>query len=200
MAGQTNAARPRGAGLLAGLSPGWTVFLVVDAILVLTFIVLLVTQLADNSPGGPDAAPAAVTSTPTVSSAPESTPEVTAPAPPEENQAVADFVLPSGNIWCSMTETSVTCTIGSFTYVPPEKPAECTGAVGQVFSVTAAEGATLPCVEAAPPRPEGAAVLEYGQASTIGEMTCMSSQNGATCRHNPTGAGFSVARSGYTIL
>ena len=83
---------------------------------------------------------------------------------------------------------------------PPTPTAACTGTVGSVFSVTAAEGATLPCVDAVPPRPDGATVLEYGQASTIGEMTCLSSRNGATCRHNPTGAGFSVAKAGYTIL
>ena len=40
--------------------------------------------------------------------------------------------------------------------------------------------------------------LAYGEASEIGEMTCQSSRNGAFCRHNPSGAGFSVARSGYT--
>lgn len=197
MAGPASVSRARGRGLLAGLGPGWTTFLVIDAILVATFLVLLVMQLATASPPGDRAAPIA---TATTEPEPETTPEPTAPAPPEENQALEEFVLPSGNIWCSMTETSATCTIGSFTYTPPEKPADCTGAVGQVFSVTAAEGATLPCVTTAPPRPEGAAVLEYGQASTIGEMTCQSSKNGATCRHNPTGAGFSVARAGYTIL
>jgi len=187
------------AGVLGRLSPAWTTFVVVDAILVVTFFVLLVMQLVNNPPGGGVAAPE-----PTVSSSvdpePETTPEPTAPAAPEENQELTAFVLPSGNIWCSMTETSATCTIGSSTYVLPTTPADCTGAVGRVFSVTAAEGATLPCVDAAPVRPEGAAVLEYGQASTIGEMTCYSSKNGATCRHDPTGAGFSVARAGYTIL
>lgn len=193
--------RARAAGALRGLGPGWATFVVVDAILILTFLVLLVMQLVTSSPGGgaSASAPATTTSAPPQDE-PETTPEPTAPAAPDENQALAEFILPSGNIWCSMTETSATCTIGSFTYAAPEKPADCTGAVGQVFSVTAAEGATLPCVTAAPPRPEGATVLEYGQASTIGEMTCHASKNGATCRHNPTGVGFSVARAGYTIF
>jgi hypothetical protein len=199
MAGPADLSGVPRAGVLGRLGPAWTTFVVVDAILVVTFVVLLVMQLVNNPPGGGVAAPE-----PTVSSSadpePETTPEPTAPAAPEENQELTAFVLPSGNIWCSMTETSATCTIGSSTYVPPTTPPDCAGAVGQVFSVTAAEGATLPCVDAAPPRPDGAAVLEYGQASTIGEMTCYSSKNGATCRHDPTGAGFSVARAGYTIL
>lgn len=198
MAGPADAPGARRLRALGGLSTGWTTFLIVDAILVLTFLVLVVMQLVNNPPGG--GTPVHAGATTSVSSEPETTPEATAPAAPSENQALTEFRLPSGNIWCSMTETSATCTIGAFSYTPPEKPAECTGAVGQVFSVTAAEGATLPCVTAVPPRPEGATVLEYGQASTIGEMTCHASKNGATCRHNPTGVGFSVARAGYTIF
>lgn len=183
------------------LSPtGFTTFLVVDAILVLTFVVLLVMHLVNSSAGGPPAAggPATETSA-TPTEEPETTPEPTAPTAPAESAALAEFVLPSGNIWCSMTETSATCTIGSFSYTPPEAPAGCTGVVGPVLTVTAEEGASMPCVPEAPPRPD-APVLEYGQASTVGDMTCHSSRNGATCRHNPTGEGFSVARAGYTIL
>jgi hypothetical protein len=174
-----------------------TTFVVVDAILVLTLLVLLVMQIVNN-PSSPRVETAGPTSSAT--SEPETTPEQTAPAAPDDNTELAEFVLPSGNIWCQMTETSATCTIGSFSYAPPTPPADCTGTVGSVFSVTAAEGATMPCVSAPLPRPEDATVLEYGQASTVGEVTCHSSRNGATCRHNPTGQGFSVARAGYTIL
>lgn len=195
MAGRGELPQARRPGALAALGPRMTTFLVVDAILLLTFLVLMVMQVVNNPPT-PRAEPAASAST----SEPESTPEQTAPTIPADNQALAEFVLPSRNIWCSMTETSATCTIGQFSYAAPTPTTACTGTVGSVFSVTAAEGATLPCVDAVPPRPEGATVLEYGQASTIGEMTCNSSRNGATCRHNPTGAGFSVAKAGYTIL
>ena len=180
-------------------STGLTTFLVVDAILVLTFLVLLVLNLTGGSgaPSGPAAAPA---TTPSSTAAPETTPEVTAPVAPAENQALETFVLPSGNIWCSMTERSATCTIGQFTFAAPTPPPGCTGVVGPVFVVTADEGAAQPCVPEVPPRPADAPTLEYGQASTIGEMTCYSSRNGATCRHDPSGAGFSVARAGWTTL
>lgn len=199
MAGRGELPQARRPGALAALGPGMTTFLVVDAILLLTFLVLMVMQVVNNPPT-PRAEPAASTSASASTSEPESTPEQTAPTIPADNQALTEFVLPSGNIWCSMTETSATCTIGQFSYAAPTPTTACTGTVGSVFSVTAAEGATLPCVDAVPPRPEGATVLEYGQASTIGEMTCSASRNGATCRHNPTGAGFSVAKAGYTIL
>ena len=184
----------------AALSPtGMTTFLVVDAILVLTFLVLLVLELTDRPPGDP-AGPVAAPTRSEPTEEPETSPEATAPTAPPENAGYTEFVLPSGNIWCSMTETSATCTIRSFTFDPPEAPPGCTGVVGPVLVVTAGEEATMPCIEQAPPRPADAPTLEYGQASTIGEMTCHASRNGATCRHDPSGEGFSVARAGYTIL
>lgn len=184
------------------LSPtGMTTFLVVDAILVVTFLVLLVMHLVNSAAAGPGGSSAAgATASPPASAVPETTPEVTAPSVPTDNQALAEFVLPSGNIWCTMTETSATCTIGQYSFAPPTPPPGCTGIVGPVFTVTADDGAAQPCVPEVPPRPGNAPVLEYGQASTIGEVTCHSSRNGATCRHNPTGEGFSVARAGYTTL
>jgi hypothetical protein len=184
------------------LSPtGLTTFLVVDAILVVTFFVLLVMHLVNSSGGGPDEPPAmATTPSASASTVPETTPEASAPSIPTDNQALAEFVLPSGNIWCSMTETSATCVIGQYSFAAPTPPPGCTGTVGPVFTVTADGGADQPCVAEVPARPDDAPVLEYGQASTIGEVTCHSSRNGATCRHNPTGEGFSVARAGYTTL
>ncbi len=184
------------------LSPtGLTTFLVVDAVLVVIFLVLLAVHLADSG-DGPSAQPAATGDAPGegTGAAPETTPEVVAPTSPPTNQGLAAFVMPSGNIWCSMTETSATCAIGQYSFAAPTPPPGCTGVIGPVFTVTAADGAAQPCVPEVPPRPDDAPVLEYGQASTIGEMTCYSSRNGATCRHDPTGEGFSVARAGYTTL
>src|SRR5665648_518022 len=163
-----------------------------------TCITIRTRKVRSRIPSTRRAEPAAPSSAST--SEPESTPEQTAPTTPADNQALAEFVLPSRNIWCSMTETSATCTIGQFSYAAPTPTTACTGTVGSVFSVTAAEGATLPCVDAVPPRPAGATVLEYGQASTIGELTCSASRNGAACRHNPPGAGFDVAKAGYAVL
>lgn len=190
MAGRT------GLGGLGGLSAGLRTFVVVDLVLVITFLVLLVMQLASGggqAPGPSDPASA--------SAAVEATPDVTAPDTPTDAQTLSAFVLPSGNIWCEMTETSATCTILQFTFTAPQVPAGCTGSVGNVLTVTGGEQASMPCVTGAPPAvPAEAPVLEYGQASTVGEMTCHSSTNGATCRHNPTGAGFAVARGGFTLF
>ena len=181
---------------LARMSPGMRTLALIDAVLVVTFVVLLVMHLAAG-PSGPTVS-AREPLTPAPTSEPETSPEPTAPDDPGENEGLAEFVLPSRNIWCAMTETSATCTIGTFSYVPPEE--ECDGVIGPVLTLTADEGAAMPCVPERPPRPGDAPVLEYGQASTIGDVTCHASRNGATCRHNPSGAGFSVARAGYTFF
>ncbi len=179
----------------APLGPGLTTFIVVDAILVLTFLVLLAMLGTSSRPTSSLAASSS--SAP----GPEQSPEASAPASPSAAEALATFVLPSGNIWCTMTATSATCTILQYTFTPPELPADCAGTVGNVLTVGAGEKPALACVTGEPQRaPEGTPTLEYGQASTVGEMTCHSSTNGATCRHNATGSGFSVARGGYTFF
>lgn len=194
-------------------TPGLLAFLAVDVVLVVTFVALAAVRLtagpdakpdqvataeADPTTQGDPAAPDPAASDPGTEPAPEESPQ-DEPAPPEAVVALDRFVLPSGNIWCSMTEISAQCAIAEFSYTPPEPPADCAGTVGQVLTVTADAGAFLPCVTEVPAVPADTAVLEYGQASAVGQMTCFSSTNGATCRHNATGAGFSVARAGYRL-
>ena len=185
------------------LTPGLRTFLAVDVVLVLTFLVLAVVVLAGRGagPGGPGEPTTPLTS-PTDSPPAEESPEEAAPPEPEPESVVAleRFLMPSGNIWCTMTQTSASCTIFQFSYTPPAAPGDCAGTVGNVITVTADSGAFLPCVTTVAQPPAATPVLEYGQASAIGQMTCFSSENGATCRNNETGAGFSVARAGYTLL
>ena len=187
MTGQPRAATFRGP---FGLGPRLTGLLLADVVLVVMFLILLATP-----PGtSPSLVPESV-------SEPETTPEATAPQDPLTNTMLAQFVLPSGNIWCDMTATSATCTIEQFSYQRPEAPPGCAGTVGNQLRISADAPADFPCVVGDPPLPAAdLPVLEYGQASTVGEMTCHSSRNGATCRHEPSGEGFSVARAGYTIF
>lgn len=175
------------------LGPGLTAFLVVDILLVAAFVVVAVN--APQRGGGPETQES-------TAAEPETTPDATAPADPQDATAIAAFALPSGNIHCEMTETTASCTILSFSYERPAAPEGCTGTAGNVLLVSAeTEEVSFPCLEGEPAA-AGAdvPVLEYGEASTVGDMTCQSSRNGASCRHNPSGAGFSVARAGYTIF
>jgi hypothetical protein len=180
------------------LGPGLTALLVVDLVLVAIFAVILFRTLspADESP----------TPTPTAAQeSPDPEPEVSPEETPDEDSEevgeVRSFVLPSGNIHCEMTEERAFCTILAFSFEPPATPDGCDGSIGNNLSVTAGESAGFVCVEGEPPPvPGDATVLEYGEQSTVGEMTCASSTNGVLCRHNPSGEGFSVARAGYLFF
>jgi hypothetical protein len=175
-------------------------FAVIDAILVVTFL-LLVILLRPFSGSTAGAAPSTATTSVSSSPAPETTPDSAVPPSPTDPTDLTVFRLPSGNIWCEMTTTSATCTILRFTFTPPAPPPGCSGSAGNVFTVVAGHEATFACVGGEPPAvPQGAPTLEYGQASTVGEMTCHSSTNGVTCRHNPSGVGFSMARAGYRLF
>ncbi len=171
-----------------GLGPGLTVFLVVDVLLVLAVLVALAAYLSDGgrAPGAAD--PGATAS---------------APAEPGATGGAAfdgAFALPSGNIACEIDADAATCTVAEST-AEPVTVEGCAGTAGQVLTVTA-EGASTPCVQGALPGPAapGTPVLEYGEQTTTGDFTCASAESGVTCRHDPTGAGFTLARAGHEIL
>lgn len=179
------------------LGPGLTAFLVVDVILVLAFLVVLGTTLAGRDGGEPAAAPQPTASSPEPETSPDETPDADA----EEVGEVRAFVLPSGNIHCAMDDGSATCTILSFSYERPAPPEGCTGQAGNVLTVDASGSTGFVCQEGEPAAaPAGTPVLDYGEQTTVGAMTCASSTNGVLCRHNESGAGFSVARAGYLFF
>lgn len=182
-------------GFFRRLGPGLTAFLAVDVVLVVVFVVLLATTLGGRD--APDEPSTTGEQTPQAEESPEEEPA----EEPEDVGALQAFVLPSGNIHCAMSETSATCTILQFQFEPPAPPDGCAGTVGHTLTVEAGSPASFACVEGDPPPvPEGTPVLEYGEQSTVGEMTCSSSENGVLCRHDASGQGFAVARAGYIIL
>lgn len=175
------------------LGPGLTAFLVIDVLLVLALVVVAVVAFSDRTPQDED---------PPVATGeveePESSPEPSVPEDPEDAESVEAFRLPSGNIFCEMTDTSATCSIIDFSFDPVAPPAGCEGTAGNVLTIVAGGELMFPCVEGEVTLPDDLPVLGYGEASHVGEMTCQSSTNGATCLHSDTGRGFSVARAGYT--
>lgn len=177
-----------------GLGPGLTVFLVVDILLVLAVLVALAAFLSggERDPAAGADPEASSTAPADPGAEPEETPtgEVTPGA----------FASPSGNIACEITDVAATCTIADST-AEPVAVENCAGTAGQVLTVTA-EGVTTPCVQGALPGPAapGTPVLEYGESTTSGNFTCESERSGMTCRYDPTGAGFSLARAGHQVL
>ena len=179
------------------LGPRMTAFVVADALLLVVFLVMLVVFVV-GSIGGPSGAKQAST----VASSAASTSAATSAAPSSAStgQDTVRFALPSGNISCVITPDAATCTIASSTATPPVD-AKCSGVIGLKLVVTA-KGATMPCVTGTPPgvAPADTPVLEYGQSKTAGDFTCTSNSTGVTCRHNPSGKGFKLARAGAELL
>lgn len=182
------------------LGPGLVAFIVVDVVLVAAVVVMAVLMATGNLRGGadPDQADDGV-----AADEPVATPEpdeAATPEPPEGALTLTEFALPSRNIVCTIEPDRAWCDIASFSYQPAEDP-ECTGTVGHRIEVTA-EGAAMPCVEGEPPEPadDDMAVLGYGESTWAHGFLCSSSENGVVCRHDGSGAGFTLARAGYNLL
>ena len=187
---------PRQGAGRRGLGTGLTVFLVVDVLLLLAVAVALAAYLSGggDSPNPPTAgASAGASGGATSSPTPSDGDETDAPGP-------GAFALPSGNISCRISDDAATCTLAE-SDVEPVSEEGCAGVVGPILTVTA-EGASTPCVQGALPgaAAPGTPVLEYGESTTVGDFTCTSSTSGVTCRHDPTEAGFTLARAGHEIL
>ena len=112
--------------------------MIVDAVLVVVFLVLLVVTLATRPGGEPGAASTATAPTPTATSG-------TVPADA--------FRLPSGNIACEMSGEGVTCTIADYTYAAPEVEG-CTGPTGHVLTL-GPDGVAFACEEDPAPTAAG---------------------------------------------
>jgi len=165
-------------------------FVIVDVVLVVLAVVLLLMFMNNDGDGGGDSAgqtPAATASAgPSASSSSTSTEPVA-------------FALPSGNIQCLMSVDGVTCTIASYTYAPPVV-AGCTEVTGHVL-VLNSDGVAFDCVSGPPPAVAGddVPVLEYGQATSVGEYTCSSGTDGVQCVDG-SGVGFKLARASWSEL
>ncbi len=164
------------------------VLVAVDTVLVGAFVVALV--VTSGSAGTGNGAAASSGSSGTAASAAPSESASTGPA---------HFRLPSGNIECTMTADSATCTIVSATFTVPPVPG-CTGTVGHTVVLDAA-GVHTPCETGPLPSVAAADVptLPYGSSSSLGGRTCTSATDGVTCT-DAHGVGFRLARESLTLL
>lgn len=177
-------------GLLRGLSRGMQAFVLLDVLLVLVLVVLVVTLPRS---GGVDGAQA-VASTPAAGAQPT--------ADPGDGEEDADgdtvaFTSPTGNIACEMSAAGVLCTIGSFTYAPPQVTG-CEGETGHVVGLDA-EGFGFRCEDDGVPQVERGSALPYGSTASAGGYRCASGTDGVTCT-DAAGVGFRLARAQWNAL
>jgi hypothetical protein len=164
------------------LGAGIVALIVVDALLVLVFVIMFVQfrsapdQVADD--GG-------ATSSPTT-------------AAPDDSPSVV-FASPTRNIRCTIDGDSAGCEIAHIMYEAPTLEG-CEGDVGHEIEVTA-DGARWVCRTGAAPEPPGDDVenLDWGDSVTAEGFTCTSENDGVTCRHDDSGHAFSLARRVYDL-
>lgn len=107
------------------------------------------------------------------------------------------FRSPTGNIHCAMYtfdgQAEARCDLREYTASYTKRPAGCDLDWGMAFAVGAAGKGQLACVGDTVQDP-GNPVLPYGEAVSLGGISCVSSKTGMTCT-NAEGHGFSVAKA-----
>lgn len=113
------------------------------------------------------------------------------------------FVTPTGNIVCWVDDAADQwgCLIKERTYAEPAGAEKCLQDFGNGFS-SVQGGALMPLcrggvITAA--ETGGGAVLPYGQALTVGDVTCGSEEDGVTCLDQSSGHGLFLSRAAYAV-
>lgn len=107
------------------------------------------------------------------------------------------FQSPTGNIQCGLYRgdqgASVRCDLMELVPSYTRPPADCEFDWGRSFAVDDRGKGYLACVSDAVGDPANA-VLGYGEAISLGGISCVSARTGMTCT-NAEGHGFSVAKA-----
>jgi hypothetical protein len=108
------------------------------------------------------------------------------------------FQSPTGNIHCAISiwdggDTEARCDLRALTPSYTRAPAGCDLDWGNSFAVGRSGKGFLGCVGDTVMDPNNP-VLGYGQAASLGGISCVSAKTGITCT-NAEGHGFSVAKA-----
>jgi hypothetical protein len=107
------------------------------------------------------------------------------------------FQSPTGNIHCALYQFDegggARCDLAEMTPTYTKRPAGCDLDWGNAFEVGATGKGVLACVGDTVWDPRSA-VLPYGEAVSLGGISCVSAKTGVTCT-NAEGHGFSVAKA-----
>lgn len=112
------------------------------------------------------------------------------------------FQSPTGNIHCAIytwdTGAEARCDLRELTRSYSGRPAGCELDWGNYFVVGATGRGALACVGDTVMNP-GNPVLPYGEAVSLGGISCVSAKTGMTCT-NAAGSGFKVARGSQKLF
>ena len=119
------------------------------------------------------------------------------PLPPKPTGPSVHFMMPSGNIGCTMqADGSVRCNIRQRDWAPPAKPADCMYDFGQGLIL----GRTAGFVCASDTAAVGGPVLPYGSTIRQGPYECRSDEVGVTCTNLESGHGFLLSAAEYRLF
>jgi hypothetical protein len=138
---------------------------------------------------------------------------ITVPATAHADDNRQQFASPSGNIHCVLQVGAYTaapvalCQITDTTYVVPAGVARdetsgepCTGSGHRDFRLDPGQPGFIPCSYAALAGGFGPwPTLDYGQARSLGSLTCASEPTGVTCTDTSSGHFFRVSRESYDL-
>jgi hypothetical protein len=123
-------------------------------------------------------------------------------AAPAMAQDYVGFRSPTGNIHCAIYSwnggTEARCDLRELTPSYTRFPGQCELDWGASFGVNAAGKGYLVCAGDTVMDPRNP-VLPYGQAVSLGGISCVSAKTGMTCT-NAAGHGFSVAKATQTLF
>jgi hypothetical protein len=91
------------------------------------------------------------------------------------------------------------CDIAKRMWKPGPKPVSCGLDYGQGLEVNGPSHGRFTCAGDTALNPH-AAPLPYGEASTVGDFTCISETNGMTCKNDSTRHGFFISVQGYSAF
>lgn len=154
------------------------------------------TSTAPQTPEGtPTASPSAKPSaTPTPTSTPTPTPSATptfkAPAPSNAIE-LSGFTTPSGNVSCTLSKNSVSCTINQHNTTGPQ--GSCPDATGKPLTMAVGKNGEV-SISCDTGFSASGAVLSYDASAKSDAFACTSKDDGVECWSQVTGQGFKLSR------
>jgi hypothetical protein len=110
------------------------------------------------------------------------------------------FASPSGNITCGFQPTktpSVVCQIAHHSYTATGGDCHGAGSWGNAITVAVDEQASFVC---AGDVESGGPALAYGKRIEVPGLSCVSREDGVTCKDTASGAGFRLASASFDLF
>lgn len=152
------------------------------------------TSTAPQTPEGtssasPSAKPSK-TPTPTPTPTPSATPTFKAPAPSNAIE-LSGFTTPSGNVSCTLSKNSVSCTINQHNTTGPQ--GSCPDATGKPLTMAVGKNGEV-SISCDTGFSASGAVLSYDASAKSDAFACTSKDDGVECWSQVTGQGFKLSR------